>query len=58
MEKYKEQASTDSTMWINKRLLKALEGMEIDQMLLSLFQLQLQTLYQLYFHLKDLNHSV
>lgn len=57
LEKYKEQAATDSDAWIQQRLLKAMSGMTLDQNILSLFQYQLQTLYQLYFYSKELNHT-
>ena len=37
LEKYKEQAATDSDAWIQQRLLKAMSGMTLDQNILSLF---------------------
>ena len=58
IEKYKEQASSDSDTWIQKRLLKSMEGQPIDKNFLGLFQYQLQILYQLYFYTKEINHAL
>ena len=58
MEKHKAQAHADSTQWVNKRLLKSMNEAEIEPNLLALFKLQLQTLYQLYLVLKELNHNL
>ena len=41
LDKYKDQAKNDSEIWINKRLLKSMEGVEIDKNFLNLFQFQL-----------------
>lgn len=37
LDKYKDQAKNDSEIWINKRLLKSMEGVDIDKNFLSLF---------------------
>ena len=58
IDRYKEQALTDSDTWIQKRLLKSMEGQPIDKNFLGLFQYQLQILYQLYFYTKEINHSL
>ena len=50
LDKFKDQAKNDSEIWINKRLLKSMEGVDIDKNFLSLFSYQLQILYKLYFH--------
>lgn len=52
LEKFKDQASTDAEDWIQMRLMKAMDGVELDTNFISLFQHQMVTLFQLYFHLK------
>ena len=58
LDKFKDQAKNDSEIWINKRLLKSMEGVDIDKNFLSLFSYQLQILYKLYFHGKAQNQSI
>jgi hypothetical protein len=49
LEKFKEQAKSDAETWIQQRLMKAIEGSQIDKNFISLFQHQVVTLFQLYF---------
>lgn len=54
----KEQAQLDSDTFINGRLLKSMEGLHIDENFLGLFKYQVQVLYTLFFHFKDLSAQV
>ena len=38
LDGYKEQAVADSEQWIQTRLLKAMEGVQIDKKFMTLFQ--------------------
>jgi len=38
LKQYSEQAKNDSEIWINKRLLPSMEGVEVDKNFLALFQ--------------------
>ena len=54
----KEQAQVDSETFINGRLLKSMEGIQVDENFLNLFKYQVQVLYTLFFHFKDLSAQV
>lgn len=55
MSSIKEQAQIDSETFINGRLLKSMEGIQVDENFLNLFKYQVQVLYTLFFHFKDLS---
>ena len=54
----KDQAQKDSETFINGRLLKSMEGIQVDENFLNLFKQQVQVLYTLFFHFKDLSVQV
>lgn len=58
MNSIKEQAQVDSETFINNRLLKSMEGIQVDENFLNLFKYQVQVLYTLFFHFKDMSAQV
>ena len=50
-----EQAQVDSETFIKGRLLKSMEGIAVDEAFLNLFKYQVQVLYTLFFHFKELS---
>lgn len=58
MTSINEQAQIDSETFIKGRLLKSMEGIQVDENFLSLFRYQVQVLYTLFFHFKELTAQV
>lgn len=58
MTSINEQAQVDSETFIKGRLLKSMEGIQVDENFLSLFRYQVQVLYTLFFHFKELTAQV
>lgn len=58
MASIKDQAQVDSETFINGRLLRSMEGIQVDENFLNLFKYQVQVLYTLFFHFKDLSLQV